>query len=304
MNRIVTVSALLVTIVLSGCGGAGASYQASVRASAYAGDSAGVAPAAVTTSATSGGYGAPAASSGYEAPPSAEPTPEQRAGLATQWGETRRSSVRTTSFVRADPSRPMALTSVHYNDASGSAVQASLASAERVPYVSLFDPVHGHRVDVSLRDEHGRPLPAYVMGDRTFVVGQAGQRYSIHIENRTPYRFETVVSVDGLDVIQGTDASLANRGYIVPAWGSVTIDGFRQSSETVAAFRFGAVSSSYAAQMTGSARNVGVVGIALFAEAGVAAPASLVAEAQLRARANPFPGGGGYAQPPPVRYGY
>ncbi len=286
MNRIDPASALLatLTVVVSACGGGG---YASVRAAeaTYAG-------------------GAGPATAGAQYEPAAEPTPEQRAGLATQWGETRRSSVRTTSFVRADPNRPLALTHVHYDDASGAAVQASMASAERVSSVSLFDPVYGHRVDVSLRDEHGRPLPAYVVGDRTFVVGQAGQRYSIHIENSTPYRFETVVSVDGLDVIRGTDASLAHRGYIVRPGGSVTIDGFRQSAQTVAAFRFGSVSTSYTAQMTGSARNVGVIGLALFGEAGAPTPASLVAEAQLRAHANPFPGGGGFAQPPPVRYGY
>lgn len=285
-------SALVVIVALAGCGGAGYARSAAVHAPATA--------VSATATVTSGGYGG-----GYEAPPAAEhgePSPEQRAGLATQWGETRHSRVRTTSFVRADAERPLAMTSVHYNDASGSAVQAALANGERLPAVSLIDRAHGHRVDVSLRDEHGQPLPAYLVGDRAYVVGQAGRRYSIRVENRTPYRLEAVVSVDGLDVIRGTDASLAHRGYILPPWGSVTIDGFRQSTETVAAFRFGSVASSYAAQTTGSARNVGVIGVALFAEAGAAVPATLVQEAGLRERANPFPGQ--FATPPPVRYGY
>ena len=38
---------------------------------------------------------------------------------------------------------------------------------------------------------------------------------------------EAVVSVDGRDVIDGKPADFRNkRGYLVPAWGSVDIDGF------------------------------------------------------------------------------
>ncbi len=229
-----------------------------------------------------------------------EPRPEERAGLATQWGETRQSRVSMTRFVRASGS-PLALTSLHYNDANGAVVQAALRNGTRpVEFVSLHDPMHGHRVHVSLRDEAGNAMPAYNVGDRVYVVGQAGRRYSIQVENRTPYRLEAVVSVDGLDVVRGTEASLEHRGYVLQPWGTITIDGFRQSTEQVAAFRFGSVASSYAAQTTGSARNVGVVGVALFGEAGAALPPSLLAEAELRERANPFPGQ--FAAPPPVHY--
>lgn len=100
---------------------------------------------------------------------------------------------------------------------------------------------------------------------RKFVLGDLGQRYRVRVFNPTPARLEAVVSVDGLDSIDGRRASLSKRGYIVPAFGSVTIDGFRTSMETVAAFRFSSVSDSFAAE-TGQARNVGVIGVALFRE--------------------------------------
>jgi hypothetical protein len=280
--------ALLLTLTIAGCSGGGA-YRA--------------APVMVQTSAETGGavYQPPTPS--YETAPSAqsEVPPEQRAGLATQWGEQRYSRVSQTRFVRNDPSRPLVLAAVHYNDAMGSAIQAARAAGQSpVEHVSLVDPAQGgHGVHVSLRDEYGRSLPAYFVDGRPYVVGEAGRRYSIHIENRTPYRLEAVISVDGLDVIRGEAAALTTRGYIVHAWDSLTIEGFRQSSESVAAFRFGAVSSSYAAQMTGSAANVGVIGVALFGEAGVSLPTTLVAEAAIRERANPFPG---YAAPPPMLY--
>jgi hypothetical protein len=61
----------------------------------------------------------------------------------------------------------------------------------------------------------------------------------------------------------------------------------------VAAFRFGAVGESYAAKTSGD-RNVGVVGVAIFAEKGaVWTPAEL----QRRDTADPFPARG-YATPP------
>jgi hypothetical protein len=248
-----------------------------------------------------GSYSGSYSSGGYESAPQYEPRPEQRAGLATQWGESRYSHVSMTRFVRANPSQPLALATLHYNDAQGSAVQAMREGAPS-GYLGLVDPNGGGAIRVSLRDENGNPLPAYVAGDEAFVVGEAGRRYSIHVENQSPFRFEIVASVDGLDVITGSDAAITSRGYVVNPWGSLDIDGFRQSHDAVAAFRFGSVDRSYAAQMTGSARNVGVIGVALFAEQGAAYPLHLLAEAQLRANANPFPGNNGFAQPPPYRY--
>ena len=92
-----------------------------------------------------------------------------------------------------------------------------------------------------------------------------GQRYRLHIVNPTGARVEAVVSVDGLDAIDGRPANLAKRGYVIPAFGDVTIDGWRTSMDTVAAFRFSAVRDSFAAQQKDD-RNVGVVGVAFFRE--------------------------------------
>src|SRR5262249_57151594 len=72
-------------------------------------------------------------------------------------------------------------------------------------------------------------------------------------------------SVDGRDVIDGQPARWDKRGYVVDPYGRVTIDGYRLSQESVAAFRFSSVPRSYSAQM-GSARDVGVIGVAVFVE--------------------------------------
>jgi hypothetical protein len=115
-------------------------------------------------------------------------------------------------------------------------------------------------------DEAGRELPTFSHRGRTYVLGAPGGRYLLRIHNGSGRRIEVVASVDGRDVVDGTPSALAKRGYLVDAWGTVTIDGFRLSDASVAAFRFGAVEDSYAARM-GDARDVGVIGVGVFAEA-------------------------------------
>src|ERR1051326_921729 len=108
------------------------------------------------------------------------------------------------------------------------------------------------------------PPPAPVR-DRFPVQGAAAERYLIRITNPTARRIEAVVSVDGLDVIDGENGDLHKRGYVVPAYGETRIEGFRTSQADVATFRFSSVHDSYAG-MKGKARNVGVVAVALFEE--------------------------------------
>ena len=70
-------------------------------------------------------------------------------------------------------------------------------------------------ITVRLLDSSGSPLQGFSSGSNTYVVGSAGDRYTIQIRNNTGSRFEAVTTVDGLDVINGRTGSLSNRGYIV-----------------------------------------------------------------------------------------
>jgi hypothetical protein len=111
-----------------------------------------------------------------------------------------------------------------------------------------------------------RHLPTFYQGGRSYVMGTIGDRYRIHITNPTPRRVEAVVSVDGLDAIDGRTANLDDkRGYVIAPYGDVTIEGFRTSLDQVATFRFSSVRDSYAGKK-GQDRNVGVIGIAFFPE--------------------------------------
>jgi hypothetical protein len=118
---------------------------------------------------------------------------------------------------------------------------------------------------VEILDESGWALPTYFHSGRVYVMGTHGRRYLVRVRNGSPRRAEVVVSVDGRDVIDGKPASFGKPGYVVNAWSEVVIDGYRLSEVSVAAFRFGTVSRSYASRM-GDARDVGVIGVAVFPE--------------------------------------
>ena len=116
-----------------------------------------------------------------------------------------------------------------------------------------------------LVDEAGYSLPTFLHQGRTYVLGSAGQRYRVRVRNDSGRRVEVVVSVDGRDVVDGGPSSLEKHGYVVDAHGQAVIDGYRLSEKAVAAFRFGSVARSYAA-LEGDARDVGVIGVAVFPE--------------------------------------
>ena len=247
------------------------------------------APEAAPASATSSG----GASSDSVARIEPSTAPTERPGLGTQWGETRSSEVEDVTFDRADDDHPFAVAALHYNDLSGVTQLAAFHDAKNHSFREI--PTGNGAISVSIIGENGETLEAVHMGDRTYVIGRAGERYSIQLTNHTRHRFESVATVDGLDVMNGRTGTLANRGYVLMPHATLTIDGFRQSHDNVAAFRFSKVNDSYAAQ-TGTARNVGVIGVAFFTEKGD----SVVDQHELETRdtASPFPGDPRFAQPP------
>ena len=301
------IMALLATAAL-GCGG-GAEAGVAAKSPSYGRSVSSDAPA---PAAEPGGYGQPSASpaSGGDMAPSAPPPMasqgseaarpsrkvevEDRPGLGTEWGETRFSRISTVPFVRADPASPFATASLFYNDEEGARAMASSAGFRRTSpgWSSQANGI----VSIGLRDERGGFLSGFVAGGKNFIVGEAGRRYSIVVRNNTDSRLEVVLSVDGLDVLDGKAAAFSKRGYLVDPRGEVEVDGFRQSTDTVAAFRFGSVRNSYAGLKTGDTRNVGVIGVAIFNERGTNPFPWTNNEVQRRNDANPFPGQ--FATPP------
>ncbi len=218
----------------------------------------------------------------------------ERPGLGTTWGESMTSHVSNAPFERASGG-PFSVASIHYNDATG--IGAMLSNASFASFRADRPPIDNGMLTVRVTDGSGSSLPTFVGNGRTLVQGEMGQRYMIEIENHSSSRFEAVVTVDGLDVIDGKAGTLSKRGYLVQPFATVEIDGFRQSMDQVAAFRFGSVRGSYAAGK-GGARNVGVIGVAFFAERGATRPWT-DREISRREAADPFPGR--FASPPIAR---
>lgn len=267
----------VLVLMFAACGGGG--YKSAPSSVAYSNGGYSGDPAPPSHTAVDRG-----GSIAQEGPPAVE-----RPGLGTKWGEQVDAPISFTPFVRA-ASSPWAEVLLHYNDAQGVEAHARHVGAHPRPLEVLAG---DGSLSVSLVDTVGGLLPGFHANGRALVVGNDGERYRIVVRNGTSARFEVVTSVDGLDVIDGNPADPNRRGYIIDPHGTLTIDGFRTSDRSVAAFRFGKVADSYAAQTSGD-RNVGVVGFAIFAERGaVWTPVEL----DRRDTANPFPARG-YAVPP------
>lgn len=219
----------------------------------------------------------------------------ERPGLGTSWGEAVASRVSSTSFYRESDGSPDGLASLFYND------EAGINAQSRGRYVDYGDSVVSladGRITVSLVDGNGSPLRAARVDGHVVAVGSDGDRYMVRVSNHSGVRIEAVATVDGLDVIDGSDGSMNKRGYVVAPYDTLDIEGFRESQGSVRAFRFGSVSDSYAARR-GKDRNVGVVGVAVFRERGSDFRWS-PEEMERRETANPFPSR--FAPAPPPRW--
>lgn len=216
-------------------------------------------------------------------------SPDARPGLGTEWGDTRKSTISKSTFSRADKASPFATGLLFYNDEENAKQMANIAGFRRTSEGEVA--LGGGIATLRLKDGAGRFLSGFEASGKKFVVGTSGDHYSIVITSHVPARIEVVVSVDGLDVMDGQEAAFTKRGYLIDPHGELQIEGFRQSAEAVAEFRFGSVKESYAEKKHGDSRNVGVIGVALFNEKGTN-PSTwpIASDAHKRLDADPFPG--------------
>jgi hypothetical protein len=224
----------------------------------------------------------------FSSPPGgATPAPitTHRPGLATVAGRETWAPVQNGWFHRKNSGLPDAVDSFHYNDEAGAkAMMEPLGGGWR--HSGMFSTA-GDRLKAGLANWEG-DLPYLEKGGQRVVMGAAGQTFQIQIKNTTKHRIEAVISVDGLDVLDGQAASVRKNGYVLEAGQEYTIQGFRKNCDNVKQFVFGAVSDSAAAKK-GLAHNVGVVGLAVYEEDEAAAKMDQLAEAYKRSGASAFP---------------
>jgi len=203
--------------------------------------------------------------------------PAKRTGIATGWGRELKSRMTYRNFVRSSD-QPRGVSIIRYNDAEG---------AEAMGVDHSFDPPALQKaadglVEWGMVGRLGHLDQAWWRGDR-FVIGREGREYQIKVRNLSEARLEVVLSVDGLDVMDGRAASIKKRGYLIAPGKEMVVSGFRTSEEKVVTFKFSSVGSSYANLRHGDTRNIGVVGLAVFAEKGREPGAERKARGQARA---------------------
>ena len=137
---------------------------------------------------------------------------------------------------------------------------------------SLCANAAGRLADISIYDRAvGRELPAYWHEGRAYVVGRPGNEYQVSVRNRLGEDLLAVISVDGVNVLNGETANAQQGGYVLSPWQRMDIRGWRKSLGETAAFYFTSLGDSYAAR-TGRPDNVGVIGVALFRRKSVEPP--------------------------------
>ena len=182
--------------------------------------------------------------------------------LGTQWGEGRESATKVVQASRLTPDHARAVAQMRYSD-EDSIRRALGRAADRQTNVLLAD----GDVEWMVSSGSGPALPIFSTrgGSNYQVAGRSGERYELVYHNRSTRYYEVVATVDGLDVLSGKPGSVKNDGYLLRPGERLVIDGFRKNDREVAAFRFSAKGRAYANNTpAGDARNVGVIGTALF----------------------------------------
>ena len=203
--------------------------------------------------------------------------PSQRSGLATGWGDEVNSKMSYTSFVRASSKPTGNISMIRYNDTDGAASMGVNKSYK----TSGMQSAAGGLVEWGVKSGWGM-LPSYRWRGDRMVIGKKGKTYSLIVKNKSANRVEVVLSVDGLDVIDGKSGSVRKKGYVIAPGKTLEVKGFRTSTAAVAAFKFSSVGASYARITGGDTRNVGVIGMAVYSDK------VSWQEAQQRSGASPF----------------
>lgn len=85
----------------------------------------------------------------------------------------------------------------------------------------------------------GSPVPMFEHGDG-YVYAETPKTgaYSIKLYNDSGVRVEVVLTVDGLDTVSGSSASILNQGWLVPAFDSIILHGWSCSTSEAVPFAF------------------------------------------------------------------
>lgn len=115
---------------------------------------------------------------------------------------------------------------------------------------------------------NNRPIPTFHDREgKIWVEGRYGTRYAIEVKNDGWKRVLSVVSVDGLNVINGKrEEPTRAKGYVISPYNNVIIKGWRVSSDNVKEFYFTSRENSYSRKLGADESNIGVIGCVIYEE--------------------------------------
>lgn len=110
-------------------------------------------------------------------------------------------------------------------------------------------------------------IPEYGHNGLTFIEGRKGQPFHLKMRNDSAHRVMAVVSIDGLSIVDGQTCTAQSRGYVIPAYSAITVQGWRTSLTEVNTFKFETKEGgSYARRMGVETQNCGVIAAKFFSE--------------------------------------
>ena len=146
-------------------------------------------------------------------------------------------------------------------------VSAAALSVARAEAQGVFE-APGALVGLSVEvDGRGAALyPASDGSGRYYLEAHAGSRYCVSLANRSGERLGVVLTVDGLNAISGERDAGRGRMYVLDAWQSTTVQGWRTSLQEVRQFTFVDERRSYAARTGQANEKMGWIEVAVYRE--------------------------------------
>lgn len=119
---------------------------------------------------------------------------------------------------------------------------------------------------------NGKPVTEVTHNGRTYIEGRKNSVYELRFTNSSLNRILIIPSVDGLNVVDGKPCGKESQGYVLNAFGSITIPGWTVDGHTAAKFMFKTQNAknrkdeNYVEAIGENPENQGVIGFMIFEE--------------------------------------
>jgi hypothetical protein len=115
----------------------------------------------------------------------------------------------------------------------------------------------------------GRPVKRYYdRSGQIWIEGRKGTQFTLRVKNNSHGRILGIVSVDGLNVVDGKHVPIEDsRGYVLNSYSSINIPGWKINQDEVREFYFTVNGrDSYVRKIGADERNIGVIAAAVYKE--------------------------------------